>query len=85
MTEYAYVTRYCLTKRGIVKIRVERRSPGSVMVRDADKPSRLWYVLGIEAFLSKSDAVADAKYRRDARLAYLQAQINRLCRLEFKE
>jgi hypothetical protein len=82
---YAWVTKTALQKGGLPKIRIECRPSSQVLVRDADSRSGMWYVLGIEAFEDLGEAIADARHRRDIKIQFLQGQINRLRRLDFKE
>lgn len=85
MNEFAYVTKFALSTARIRKIRVERRDGSDMLVRDADDSSRQWYVVGAEAFFSFSDALTDARQRRDRKIKILQSQVGRLRNLKFEE
>lgn len=82
---HAWLTRDCLSKGGIRRIRIEYRPGSSVLVRNADSRSGQWYILGIEVFADFKAALANARQQRDRRIKYLEGQIMRLHRLEFKE
>lgn len=80
---YAWLTNVALSKGRLIKIRIAPRPGSEVLVRDADTISGTWYVLGIEAFENLSDAIADARQRRDRKIKVLQAQIGRLRKMDF--
>lgn len=80
---YAYITKFAPTSSRLPRIRIELRPESKVLVRDADSLSRIWYVLGIEAFEDLNAALADARQRRDAKIRFLQGQIRHLQKMEF--
>jgi hypothetical protein len=82
--EFAYVTKYALSKGGVRKIRFVRQQPGSVLIRNADIPSGEHYVLGIEAFENKDEALKDCEYRRNRKLKVLESQQRNLRKIRFE-
>lgn len=77
-----YVTKHAV-RRGILKIDLQWRTPNGPYVRDAKSPSGHHYIMGVEVFQDPNAAVRDARRRRDARVASLEAEIVRLKLLDF--
>lgn len=79
-----YVTKYCLTKKGIYCVDWDELKSDSGIILISNNAYWSCFTLGNNAFLTKEEANQDAEKRRVKKIESLQKQISKLEKLNFK-